>query len=803
MHGNQKTFWQRWWWAALALFLVYSAAGLSRLSYDVDVSRLLPNDLPQTEGFRAFLRHFAKRGEMILTLEMDNADAALESSRAIAKALEARPELVKRVVWQRDESDVAQWSELAAWTVLNQSPEVFKNWEKQLEATKLAADLEARIQELADTTNVAESKGGYDPLGLLSGMLNTKELSAAGSEFSSAKGTFRVLYIESVETLGDYRKASAWVEEIRALALGVAPKATIRVTGDPAIKAEVSRTMEGDMKESLAVTLVLIGLLVWFGYRNVRLLPLLLVSLFITFVLTLATCGLFLGSLTALTVGFGAILIGLSADYGVMVYQRSQEADGNYEEGAKRSRLGIFWAAATTSVVFLALIPLGFPGLSELGLLVAGGVVIGAFVMLGLLPRALKRWGGVPRPPRPPGWFASPRWDGKLALGAGALLAVATIGLIAHGMPKVDVRSGSLRPKVSEAFSTMALMRDNLTGSKRGISVLIEGRSEDETAERVEATRQWMKAEQAAGRVQQFALSQPFVNAPDHRVENFAVARRVVEDAARLKQAVIDAGFTDEAWTLTEGVIGVWKQWLASDHPETFRPVHPGNQWMLHRVTSVLEHGKDSAALGYVTPAAGIVSKDLATTLPPGVFLTGPDVLNETLDALLEKGFVGISVLFGGVTLALLAFALRSWRSLALVLVCIVWSYAALLGSMAFLGVSWNFFTLPAMLLSLGTGSDYFIYVILELRQVPEPAAMRRRIGGAILICVGNSVIGFASLLGANCTGLASMGLVCALALSLNTLCALFVMPPLYRRWCQERTPEPEPESDEPEVALG
>lgn len=784
---GKKQWWKGLkWWACIALFIAYCWNGLGRLSYDVDVAGLLPQDLPETEGFRAFLRHFAQRGELMLTLEAETREAATEASQTIAATLEKEAALVKRVVWQREETVPAQWSELVAWSILNQNPDKFRAWKGRLQSAEFPAELTAKMEELAESPTLMASKGGYDPLGLLDGMMGTGDMADGGSEFGSADGRFRVIYVESMESLADYRKATVWVETMRTLAQQSVPHVKIRLTGDPAIKAEISHTMEADMKSSLGLTLVLIALLVWFGYRNWRLLPFLALALLVTFVLTLATCGLFLGSLTALTVGFGAILIGLSADYGVMVYQRSQEAGGDFREGARRARVGIFWAAATTAAVFLALIPLNFPGLSQLGMLVAGGVVIGAFVMLGLLPRALQRFGGMPRQGGGEGWFGKARWDRTLAWSAGILLSVGIIGLFTHGMPRVDVRSGSLRPKHSESFSTMDLMRDRLAGAAGGLSVIVTGTSEQENAERMVIAGAWLEQEKAAGRVVAYKLPTPFVNHPQHREANLQVVRQLVEQAAPLRQAVMDAGFTDEAWGLAEGVFSQWKAWLATGHPQSIRPTDPNNQWMLRRITSVREEGRDDAAMGFVTPAPGITSRKLSAQLPQGIYLAGPEAVNETLDRLLEKGFLGISVLFGGLTLLLLAVALRSWRTLLLVLVGMAWSYAALLGAMSWMGISWNFFTLPALLLSLGTGSDYFIYVLLEMRQTRSAAGMRVRLGRAIIVCVGNSVIGFASLLGANCSGLASMGLVCALALTLNTLCALFVVPPLYLRWVRQ-----------------
>jgi predicted RND superfamily exporter protein len=130
-----------------------------------------------------------------------------------------------------------------------------------------------------------------------------------------------------------------------------------------------------------------------------------------------------------------------------------------------------------------------------------------------------------------------------------------------------------------------------------------------------------------------------------------------------------------------------------------------------------------------------------------------------------------------------LAFAFRAWRPFVLVVLCLGVSYAALLGLMAWLDLRWHAFTLPALLLSLGTGSDYFIHLILRMQGGATAAEARGELGPALVVCAGSSMLGFGSLVTASSSGLASMGVVCAAALGLNLVAALLVMPWLWERW--------------------
>jgi predicted RND superfamily exporter protein len=117
-----------------------------------------------------------------------------------------------------------------------------------------------------------------------------------------------------------------------------------------------------------------------------------------------------------------------------------------------------------------------------------------------------------------------------------------------------------------------------------------------------------------------------------------------------------------------------------------------------------------------------------------------------------------------------------------LVALMISLSFTALIGAMSWIGLTWNAFTLPALLLSLGTGSDYFIHVILDLKNHRALTGLHQRLFRPLLLCASTSAIGFGSLLLANSTGLANLGLVCALALVFNATTALGLMPWLWQK---------------------
>jgi predicted RND superfamily exporter protein len=103
-------------------------------------------------------------------------------------------------------------------------------------------------------------------------------------------------------------------------------------------------------------------------------------------------------------------------------------------------------------------------------------------------------------------------------------------------------------------------------------------------------------------------------------------------------------------------------------------------------------------------------------------------------------------------------------------------------GLMRLFSLEWNFLNLCSVTLTIGAGVDYSIHMIFALRQNNGNAtAAFADIGKALGLCAATTVAGFGSLAAAQTTGLASLGINCALGVALNALFALFLLPVLWR----------------------
>lgn len=787
---------------ALLALLGLAALGLSRISFDVDVFKMLPANLRQAEGLSIFLKHFARSDELLVTIESSDAETAARAADELAAVFQNRPDLVAKVTYRpRWETQPEELSELAAYLLLNAPPEKVRAAAERASRERAPQTLQESLERLAETVSPTEVvQLSYDPL-RFSEALEGLEKTAKGApgEFASGDGKFRVIYLDAAPKLNDYRDTIRWVDEVRAVAEGWNSRSggkgpgeseggagrgvTLGITGEPAFMAEISRGMEADMKSSGVVALVIIAAIFWFCYRRFKPLAALVLMLVLIFVLSLAAAGLFLSDLTVMGVGFAAIMIGLSVDYGYLIYQQWTEHGGGTGGLRKRCLPNIFWAALTTAAAFFMLNASSLPGLSQLGNLVGFGVVIGAFVMYFFYAPLVARlkW----RPAQPSA-LAAAFWSPRaLRVGAwftGGLVMVLIGGLIAADGPTIDDTTKALRPRHSPANEALDRLYARLSDQTNLLSVLITGRDEAQVLERLRKIDGALR--ETGGPDSVYTSPEPIWPDADRQEVNLETIRPLADQLGTLHEAFETAGFSEDAFALTRNAAAQWSRWSAEAPP--IWPSNPSSEWLLRRVAS---RGADGyVALGIIRPAPDREDA-LAAFQKEGVFVVSWKQLGSELKRTVPREFVWLVGILVAVTLGLLLIGFRKVTDVGLIAGVMALVFLSLAGAMALLGMEWNFFNMAAILLLLGTGVDYPLHMTLALRgNLGDPREAQITMGRVIFLCAASAAVGFGSISWASNYGLASLGRTCALGLALDALIVIYLQPVLWRVFHGRRT---------------
>ena len=223
---------------------------------------------------------------------------------------------------------------------------------------------------------------------------------SADSSFAKA-GRQQILTALPVRKNVGFVPAGAAIAAIRAeigklKALPEFKGVTAGLTGSPVLENEEMATSQKDITLATCVSLALTVVLLLLAFRGVLNVIAAMVSLLVAISLSFGFATLAVGHLNILSMVFAIMLIGIGIEYGIQLVLRYQEELrlGSSEleaiaTGLNRNVWAIVMAAATVAAAFLTFIFTDFKGISELGVIAAGGVAICVAVTFSVLPAML------------------------------------------------------------------------------------------------------------------------------------------------------------------------------------------------------------------------------------------------------------------------------------------------------------------------------------------------------------------------------------------------------------------------------
>ncbi|MGO8927252.1 MAG: MMPL family transporter [Limisphaerales bacterium] len=802
---------KRWWWA---LLLVAVGFGLWRLRFDVDILDLLPPDEPTVQGLKLYQKHFTNARELVITLRAPEAEQAERLAGALAARLREQTNLVASVAWQPPwMENPVQMAELLGCLWFNQPPEAFAALTNRLAPSQLKAVLTQTKEVLTTSLSPMDmARRAFDPFNLLDlpALANLSAFSMKQGQpqmlsgFASSQGTFHLVFVQSAMDLTSYRSCAGWLKSIQAVVADLRagqPKedwegVVVRYTGRPVFVREIAASMQHDISGSVIGTSMIIALLFWLTHR--RWLPMLwlLTLLALILVATLALGGLVLGTISVVSMGFAAILLGLAVDYAVVHYQEAlAHPQLSVPEIRRAIAPSILWAAITTMSAFLVLNLGGLPGLAQLGTLVALGIGLSAFVMVMIyLPPLFPARRMPPRSDIPPAWwsyFIPPQHplvmepaptDGpycrKAMLLTGLVLATVCI-VLCFQRPGLDRTGNALRPQRGDAEIALAEMTSEMGLPPEPLWLIISGRQEAEVGQHLTAAEGLLNGAISNRVISGYLLPSALWPQAEFQAANREKAALLGKQGPMLRAAALHEGFNTNALVLTEELVRTWARAGASTG--VVWPTNQVSQWLLKRF--VAHPPGEWLVMGLIYPATNHVEVTSLAALSSRLsenqaLLSGWELLGATTLKRVRAKLWPILTPMIVLVLASLWFAFRRATEILLGVAVLLLGGLCLLAVMAVAGWSWNLLNLMALPLMLGTGVDYSIFIQLALRRHGGNLGLvRRSIGRALLLCGGTAIAGFGSLAWSSNPGMASLGKVCAVGIGANVVIAVFLLP--------------------------
>ena len=418
----------RWIFAAFGVLLLLSVFLVSRLSLDTDLLNLLPSNDETVDTFRSTMKTFGSIDYMLVVVRVPEG-AVLAPYETFADRLAERLDALPQIGGV--EYHLGETADLLDEFFPKAALFLDEDGRQRVEERLSDAAIRTRVAEMrrllsTPQGSLAKQLLTLDPLGLADvflGRLNESR-GAIGVDWSSGyyvSQDHRMLLLlakpvrppQDVDFDDELVRAveaevaaahQGWPgilgfdDQAAATAEGFAAAPEVDLGGSYLTALDDARFIVRDGVLGFATALAGVLILFLFAFR--RLGPLLFAALPLAVGLLLAFgfAGLALGTLSTVTSGTAALLIGLGLDFVIVSYGRyvEERRGGASLEAALVAMSGssgraVVVGAVTTAATFYAFLITRFAGLREMGILTGTGILLCMLSVLFLLP-ALIAW---------------------------------------------------------------------------------------------------------------------------------------------------------------------------------------------------------------------------------------------------------------------------------------------------------------------------------------------------------------------------------------------------------------------------
>jgi len=603
-------------------------------------------------------------------------------------------------------------------------------------------------------------------------------------------------------------------------------QARVRLSGSvPMADEEFATVQDGALVNAIATILIVLTIL-WLALKSARIIGAVFINLFVGLALTAALGLMMVGALNMISVAFAVLFVGLGVDFGIQfsVRYRAERHDEPQLrpaliEAAKKIGVPLTLAAAAVAAGFLSFLPTDYRGVSELGEIAGGGMLIAYVTSITLLPALI----AVLNPtgePEPIGYSALAPIDRFLQVYRVPVI-VGTLAVAVLGSPLLyfltfDFDPIHLRSPKTESISTLLDLGGDPRAGINSVNVVTSSLDEvSAAAEKLQKLPQVLQATTLLSFVPQDqdrkleliqelsrqlgpALQKPGSSKPPTDSENIAAlngiadqlnkmagdskgpgadaAKRLAADAVKLAQASEETRARAQAafFVPLETDIAQLRGFLGAERVSKDNlPAALKQQWL----------APDGRARIEVAPKGNTDDTEVLRSFARAVLAVYPNATGGPISILessrtVVRAFVeaGLYALFS--IAILLWIVLRRFGDVLLTLVPLLLAGVVTLEICVLIGMPLNFANIIALPLLLGVGVAFKIYYIMAWRS-GRTDLLQSSLTRAVIWSALTTATAFGSLWLSQHPGTSSMGKLLALSLVCTLAAAVLFQPAL------------------------
>jgi len=770
---------RRW---VLAVFMgvlwIGGLAALQAMRVDEDIRSMIPEEPSEMARHFRFLQESPLSGKLLIHVAAAQGVSTGTLVRAADRlAGRMKPPLFSRVLTG---PPVNRGQGLPDF-LIHALPSLFTDKDRLRALELLAPDrVRGRLEHIRRSLVSPQGWGSRemetrDPLGLR--LLALEKMRAVSpipqvrildGHFVSRDGRHALIVAETPVPMTDPEGGKALMEAFRALTRELPSSVEASLYSGHLYSVANAETVRRDLFLVLSLSSGALILLFLVFVRSINGILILLVPA-TTLLAAMAGTSLVYNPVSAVTLGFGAVLLGISIDFGIHVYFALRRSPRD-RAAAVTGWVGVpvLFAGLTSMAAFSVLLFSTIPAQRQLGVFSLVGMVCALVLSVVVLPQWIRpvqahsRRSSIPVAPRP-------RWVVWIWAGFLVFMGWQAAGLEFQG----DLR------KMSRVPDEVRDLEERLTRNWGGLlgRALIVAEGEDLASVLPVNDRVFEELETLVPGRDIMSLA-PLLPSPGMQEKNrqrwhaFWSESRVQKARAVLKDAGKDLGFS-------QGAFAPFFQWLESEAP----PV--GTEDLVAAGLEEIMNGfvlrtEDRVRVLSLVPDSPDLRPRLMEAFHgmPRVSVISPSAFGDSLSIALGRDFLFFILGAGGMVLVLVGILLRSALRMGAALVPVCTGLVAAMGGMALLGIPLNVFSMVAAVLIIGLGVDYGVFMVMR-RSGEEGLGTEK----AVLVSGLTTLAGFGALALALHPALQTIGFTVLLGIGAAFPSALLVIPAFQGRF--------------------
>lgn len=852
---------------AIGLAIVCTALAASRLGYKSSRLDLLNPKSDYNRLWLDYIDEFGEEDDAVIVVEGSGRDAVLPVLNQLSAALAEEKRLFHSVLHEVDVSKFRQkalhflqLNELQAldrfvndriaiadgeWSRLQFGNQVTNCMQRLQDAQRSPAGNEAALllkQLESRTSSLLASMDGSTQLRspwadeVPAALLGSSELS--NEYFLACEGRLGVVLLRLAVDKNEFARGKEAIGALRQLIAQARvqhPEVKIGLTGLPIMENDEMQASQSSMFWASALSFLGVVIVVVAGFGGVRHAIMANFVLLIGMAWSFGYVTLTVGHLNILSVTFTVTLIGIGIDYGTYYISRYMQyrgagmaCDAALLETTRMVGGSIATGALTTAVAFFAAGLTSFVGVSELGIIAGGGILLCCVAQLFVLPALIHlvdhtRMGESNPTPLPIHSWINPllKLPRLMIFGGAAATIVAAIGMKDLWY---DHNLLNMQPRGLESVE----LEHKLLSEDRGLmyAISIAG-SREELIERKKKFEKLPSVERTVDIVSRL---------PPHDEAMQAVIRDINRQLSVLPEQPPDIAIDriDEL-----GAILAQAQQIVLQRPDgaacarnlellrnTLRRLPPADCYakishfqqrmavellgQLHVLRSISDLqppqlsdlpeslvqrfvSRNGKYLLKVQPRGSVWDMQTLGKFVREVRSVDPRATGNPLQAYhasleMKRSFEQAAIYALLVIIGVLYLDFRNLTHCALAALPLVMGLAATFGLLGFMNQPLNPANLIALPLLLGIGIDYGVHIVHEYLEQSGRYRMSQATAVAVMVDALTTIIGFGSLMIASHRGLQSLGRVLTLGVAACTIASLWCLP-AFLAWLTRKRP--------------